>query len=589
MSKDNSWEYRRGLFLPSHASRRLSTKLSRMAAVVITAEEIYGSKPSEAEVLRTIQKLGLRDWLLILSKVETILESVGIYDSKIQLQLSRTLLPRSTHSAVISRLRESEARRFSFTEWQSLILAKIALLSARSDISVNLREPSSQETVARALFGINDLISGSVAVDEDSEEKVLEFLVRSASFSTRESPKHLLARYYVLLCELPNRDKLRSSKNYIDIQRDFKHCTGVDMMLFLAAGFGLYAKYTGSALRSGGLQTPNYVINRRRIFSKAAVTPDEGSKVLSLLSFSPSEFREQHRRKYKDSVGSYFDFRFFRSKPLVRLTWARMVPVSLRFLYDRLTTGIYWYINDGLQGKERERFRRFFGDIFQLYVEELLERVFPLSSRLAQRLFCNWPYGRRSQKRASDGIISYGNKLVLIEVKTGRVRMDSTVATGKLADFDRDIDLTVIEAAKQLDRIITDFKRGELPLPDVNRSHIVRFYPVVVTLVPLPVGLLLYHRIRSRVYREGCLTDNDVAPLEFISAEELEVLEYVLSKGYTLPDLLEQKNTNPDFEDAPMEHFLYYHILNRQTAQNSYIDAKFHELMTSIRQLLFTK
>ena len=119
MREQNGWEYRGGLFLPSLAGLRLTTKLSRMAGVVITAEEIYGSKPSETEVLQTIQQLGLRDWLLILSKIETILEIGGLYDSKIQVRLARTLLPRSIHSSVISRLRENGERRFSFTEWQS--------------------------------------------------------------------------------------------------------------------------------------------------------------------------------------------------------------------------------------------------------------------------------------------------------------------------------------------------------------------------------------------------------------------------------------------------------------------------------------
>lgn len=121
-----------------------------------------------------------------------------------------------------------------------------------------------------------------------------------------------------------------------------------------------------------------------------------------------------------------------------------------------------------------------------------------------------------------------------MEVKTGRLRVDSTVAMGKLADFDRDIDLVLVETARQLHRAITDFRSGELRLLDVDNSLIVCFYPVVVTLALPPLGTLIYQRIRSRVAREGYLTDNDVAPLEIISAEELEVLEYVLSRGYTL-------------------------------------------------------
>ena len=151
MKKQNGWEYWGGLFLPNLAVQRLSTKLSRMAGVVITAEEIYGNKTSETEVLQTIQQLGLRDWLLILSKIETILEIGGLYDLKTQVQLSRTLLPKSIRSSVISRLRENGERRFAFTEWQSLMLAKMALLSARTDTFADLREPPSQDAVALSL------------------------------------------------------------------------------------------------------------------------------------------------------------------------------------------------------------------------------------------------------------------------------------------------------------------------------------------------------------------------------------------------------------------------------------------------------
>jgi len=216
---------------------------------------------------------------------------------------------------------------------------------------------------------------------------------------------------------------------------------------------------------------------------------------------------------------------------LVSLDDGIYVPVDTRFLVERITSGIYWDIFDSLSGNEKYRFTSYFGILLQKYLEELFRRAYPESQTTANRVFYDVQY---DGERSSDVMLFYGEEAVFIEVVVGRLRMEETMITGDLVAFKEDISIKVVDAAKQIDRVIRDFTTGRLPLADCSPTDIKHYYPVVVTVSPLPIFLSIYNEVRGMVADAGYLASTNIAELEIMNVGELEVIESLLeAASYT--------------------------------------------------------
>ncbi len=160
--------------------------------------------------------------------------------------------------------------------------------------------------------------------------------------------------------------------------------------------------------------------------------------------------------------------------------------------------------------------------------------------------------------------------------------------TGDLDAFKEDLSTKVVDAAKQIDRVIQDFTAGKLPLADWSPAEIKRYYPVVVTVSPLPVFLSTYDEVRGMVANAGYLTSTNIAELEITNVGELEMIESLLEDGHTLVQILESKTQDKFYRVIPLWHYLYATINDGTLRKGgSHLSTQREVLFDKISPLLF--
>jgi hypothetical protein len=589
-TEKDTWVSVGGIYLPKSALQPFSGQHQLPIMEAITGEEILRHQGGEQELVSLCQNLYWKDCIALASRTGAFLEKYEKYqqyEANIQAKLTDNIYTGDDKHRIEQLLLNPDKRtkRILFHDWQLLLFMKAALLFGADDPNLNLQERAPLARLGQCLLIINDLIADR---SKDSRygigTNLIESLVRNASFFTREEPKYILPRYYELLSLLPNDPALMKSENYVDIEAAFNDATGLDLNLFLALGFGIFANYVNPP----DFHLDKFVLNGSKFFNRTRVPSEKANRLLKRVSLSRDQFRQKHIEKYgSDNLGDYFDFTLFRQKPLIELDDNIYVPTNVRFLVERITSSVYWDICDNL--KPPDKFMSFFGEVLQKYVEQLFKRIFPESAATTSRAFYDCHYNTsKGEQRASDVIVFYPNEAVLVEVIVGRLRMEQTITTGDINKFQEDITSKVVDAARQLDRVIRDFKSETLRLPDWHPADMKQYYPVIVTESPLPLFAPTYEEVRRLVKNEKYLITSDIADLEIINVGDMERIEPLLGSGETLTSLLKDKLRDNLYRVLPMWNFLFmtkkHRLLQRP---NVYLDKRLQDFAAKMRLLLF--
>ena len=585
-TKKDAWVSAGGIYLPKSALQAFSDQHQLPVGEVITAEEVFGQKGGEQELISLCQNLYWKNCITLASGIGAFLEKYDKYEADTQAKLTGNIYTGDAKHQIEQLLVNPDKgpKCVLFHDWQLLLFVKAALLFGSDDPKLSLNDKSSLARLGQCLLIINDLIADrSKDSRYDNGTNLSESLIRIMSFSVREEPRCILPRYYELLSVLPNESTLKQSQNYVDIEAAFEEATEVDFDLFFALGFGVFANYA----RVSDFHLDKFVLNGAKFFNRTLVASEKANKLWRQVSVSRDQFRQQHIAKYGDGLGNYFDFTFFRQKPLIELDDNIYVPANVRFLVERITSGVYWDICDNLESPDK--FRTFFGEVLQKYVEQLFKRIFPESAATTIRAFYDWRYNTsRGEQRASDAIVFYPDEVALVEVIVGRLRMEQTITTGDITRFREDINTKVVDAARKLDRVIRDFKSKTLRFPGWDPTDIKRYYPVIVTESPLPLFGPTYDEVRQLVNNRKYLITSDIADLEIISVGDLERIEPFLESGETLTSLLKDKLQDNLYSVLPMWNFLFMSKERRLMKQvNAYLDDRLKYIAGKMRHLLF--
>jgi len=591
-TEKGTWVSVGGIYLPESALQPSSGQHQLPIIEAITAEEILGHKGGEQELVSLCQNLYWKDCIALASRIGTFLEKYENYQqykANIQAKLTGNIYTGDAKHRIEKLLMNPDktTKRILFNDWQLLLFMKAALLFGAEDPNLNLKEKAQLARIGQCLLIVNDLIADR---SKDSRygngTNLIESLVRNASFFTREEPRYILPRYYELLSLLPNDPALTESENYVDIKAAFDDATGLDLDLFLALGFGVFAYYI--SINPSDFRLEKFVLNGSKFFNKTRVPSEKSNRLWKRVSLSRDQFRQKYIERYgSNNLGDYFDFTLFRQKPLIELDDNIYIPTNVHFLVERITSSVYWDICDNL--KPPYTFMSFFGEVLQKYVEQLFKRIFPESAATTSRAFYDCRYNTsKGEQRASDVIAFYPNEAVLVEVIVGRLRMEQTITTGDINKFREDITRKVVDAARQLDSVIRDFKSETLRLPGWHPADIKQYYPIIVTESPLPLFVPTYEEVRRLVKNKQYLITSDIADLEIMDVGDMERIEPLLESGETLTNLLKDKLRDNLYRVLPMWNFLFM-TKNRRLLQrpNVYLDKRLQDFAEKMKHLLF--
>ena len=316
----------------------------------------------------------------------------------------------------------------------------------------------------------------------------------------------------------------------------FQKMTGLSVMEFVSCGFaswaffnspqtcGLTRKYFDRA-RNAGLKIPN----------------DEGVQLmLDCITADPVKFRDKYdKMKQPDPAFRIYDFNPLLSYPVLRL-WKqgkdtmsndRIIAPLPDLIPYRVSTGIYYEMFN----EYREDFSRFFGHLFEAYVDRLLKASTNCSILSEKKIRETYP---ESSGKVPDFCIVEGETALIIECKATRFSLKA-LGTGA--------EEAVSESLKQI-------KKGIVQLHDFSaaikerRTGLETLYSCNV-IIPIVITYEWLYLINSEFFKKHIfqeLKSLSISTFDFhvLSVQELEALQPHLLNGIAMSSAIESLSSS---------------------------------------------
>ena len=282
---------------------------------------------------------------------------------------------------------------------------------------------------------------------------------------------------------------------------------------------------------------------------------------------------------YKKIDMSFFDLTDIVKRPLVKLPDNKIIPLSLRRLFNRLSTSVYFDLLDYLTDeKQKAKFSQYFGYAVEDYFRNLICSI--NSSVLFPR------YGKAGNQEANDAILVQKDAVIFFECKKRPFHNLEFLQKG---NGDYYLDRLRESCFRPLDQIckrIKDFRDGKFSIEGVGNDALV--YPVVVspTAPPLFSGAWDKFNLNQYVLPEYYNEDKRIALPEFIDFSELEQIEEILKRQQDtdIVDLIKRKRADPIYHSANFSVFLHK---NHMVFHNKRLLENYLKEVENFKELLF--
>jgi hypothetical protein len=345
---------------------------------------------------------------------------------------------------------------YLFTEQSFLTAMCLVLLVARGSRK-RLPDVSPFPQIGEALLNINDRLDRTQRADlsrlpRDAQIKELTaFAVRNGVFNATDDQRYAFVRLIEMVDLIA--PHLGSHPSYMDVAALFRRATGMRLRTYLAMGSALLSNYAAVGMKTHD-SLPVFV-HRRDCFRRTRLN-GAAARFFRIVSTNRGRFRKAWRVDAQQRGRSEYGFLEAERHPLVQMKKDQLCCLSLRLLERKFETGPYYQVFDFLRGEERRRFMRFWGALFERYVQRLCERAF------GDRFLPGFKYRNKDgDAEAGDGWILYPSAAVVFDAKIARLSLDLRL-TGNLDDFERRLRESVLRGARGLDRVITDFADGRV-------------------------------------------------------------------------------------------------------------------------------
>jgi len=452
--------------------------------------EVFDRSPEKSELLSLIRDLDSSRTSVLLCQINADLrlakrdrEAVG----KLEQDLAGYLLEDET----VRRFKERfglvhMADKLVFHPLQILNMLKLVIEHSAGD-----RDPVSDEqaryALGSALLMMNDLfLTEEEQVDlasEASDDKARALMTQMLGpFEVVNSAAitHVIYRARVMFHDLLKTrgvlDRIARECQGFNFDVEFSKIVGMPLSnwIFLLVGFYTYLAHY--LLPDGNRSLEFLAIDRKKFGSKSRIPQKDIEAVLATISTTPEEFRRMLGEKRPTDWR--FDFVPFKSKPFIEFQPDKFFCGDIGFLVEKMNSGLYWTINDGLPSALRQKLFKAWGILFEEYVNWFL-----VNRNFKQGLFF-WPSPKWTDGTESfDGAFMQDSRFMPMEFKGRYLKVEARYS-GNFTAFEADLELKIGEGCRQLARKIEllfnmDF-RSRKRLAEIPLEHVTRVVPVLV-------------------------------------------------------------------------------------------------------------
>jgi len=542
-------------------------------------EQLYGHVLPLEEAVARLKLYPLRLLLEIFSKADTILALTSSEDfADGHRMLSEQLLTPSLRHAVLKFYESFQGREATkvpvilFHELQILNALKLALLHCEEHVPT---EPDDPGPLVEALLIINDHIDPptfkpdvfDTLPDEQQRDALIRYVVPNMVFHRGTRLAHVIARWNDLFyIDAPS---LVGRPEYIDLRSTLTQLLGLDSKLFYCFANALIMHWL--AIPRETIITGQIALHLPTWLRDFSISTDEYEPTMQRLAGTPDLLKAQ--------LGARKEWEPYYFLPIQTLPYLRYQDVvfclSRRFATEKISSGLYHTVLTHRDAKERDKFLVFFGHVFESYIRRLFNRVFP-AGPLAQRFFAN-PRDPATGDELTDGILDYGDALVLVETKASLFSLPVLLRADP-AVLDRQLQDIVFDAARQLTRAIVRIRAGALVDLGIFPERIKTYFPIVVSLQFIPVEHFLYRKFQQGILSKDLLQGRDIAPLQLLSVDDIEWVESFLISGVCLADLLRAKVSDSRLLEMSFGNFAVEHLGKEMRRPSPYLGSRWTEM-----------
>ncbi|MGI8383184.1 hypothetical protein [Robertmurraya sp. P23] len=518
--------------------------------VYATYKEVFGTIYKEERLIDLLSEAPLGGVINILSQ----LNSIPVNNKQIRADFNNFLIQSSNNLKPIN-------NRFVLFSKQGLLSVWKWVLTYCDESKID--QEIHVSTGCNFVLYINLIISDYLHNKKTTKDTLKYEMFTNAVFNTHKDVLSSLVRASVMFDDISKQKELFYEKEYLDLNYFFKQKYGYSIKEYLSVIFCIFAGYTKDQFEFSN----NWI--RNLDYFTVLKKPEIAHNVLNELSISLNDAKEWSKKTLKEP----WEFTKFRQKPLLKLNDGRFLPISVDLLHEQIFNELYFKIRHAFPGKSTQVIS-FFGRCFEKYMEVITEFAVK-ESTLDYKFIPEFSYGLKNSKRSPDIIIKLGNKLLAIEAKVHRLKMDSIIGNSNDA-IDTDIHRMAISPINQLSKRVKE-------LIDINHPVIDgadEIYLMSVTFGDFPTLPPFEKEIKEKVEKNFSIP---VKGHYHLNIEEYEIL----------CELLSRKNASPIFKyldnylkvDLPFKNFVLKSHLHPKRLK--YIKEKFDQQTYELTHFLF--
>jgi len=542
------------LWLPESYLRREEEVRARGGVVAVTGRDVGMEPMTEGQVRKAASGLVTETTFPRLAAFALVLGSVSHHSHSelraAQARAASEFLPSPYRERAIGFL-ETGRRDLVFCQEQLLLAMRLVIEHGQPGPPGEIDRLG----MARLLLGVTDLMVSEDGLEAGTAEDVAVALaLRRLGLPKSEKVTHEYARWYDLL--VTRARAAAGTPGAMDLDQLFAAATGLGIEDFLAIAW-VHAAPLYRPRRVSDLQAADFHTVLARLQDRYH-DPDTAAAAAALLigdvATMRARFAGDRSELYRSSLRPFWEH------PYIRLESGRIFPVSSDLMLNRGIRGIYHLLIDQAsrtRGAGVNELTSFIGRLHEDYLSSLLRRAF---THVEHGMFISEAdviaANSRNEKPPFDGAIVTGDSIVLVEMLTATLRLN-TLEECDPALYQRDFNRDFKKKAAQLARAVEEVGAGRWTVPGVVPASVRRVVPVLASLHPFPLFGPMWSPFRAAFGQPVFGQQATVMPLQLVTDEDLEVLEALQVAGsIPIADALIRRAGNPAWTESRMTNVM---------------------------------
>ena len=538
--------------------------------VYCTSKDIFGYSINYGSIPNYVRSLGLKNSITSLVKIGWFLDESGESDLSAQFKLATHLLPSNKHN-IAKQLVFNQGRIIFFRAQIYILIKYLILYGNGEDKAIESKE---LQTIGLCLLATTELISSQVKERKNarvrSETQSLNILTHEVvtnsffmdMFSIPTVRLQMVrARYMFKTIHSRLRENPKVEDDYVDINHFFQESIEITLTDYLNFGTSLIVYYFQFFQKESALLEKNFPnIYPQKLFENSIVGEKKVNAFFDLLSTTLPRLKTdlQSSSSPKRRREFIYDLLLLRANPLLKINSEIFIPFSIPFLFERITSGIFWlvldHLNDNYGRDISDRFTRYHGRIFQEYVEEIVQNIHKHHPIDGERIVQEQTYKIRKQEGKTPDIMIFGSDYaIFFEASATRMQAKGTISLGRKDAFDSDFKKMILHNAKSLDNFINKFRKGSIVIDGIEPKNIAFFYPVIVTIETFAgQNPIINPFLKNKFKINKLFPSKDIAGLTILEINDIEYIEGYVNASFI--DILKSWHSQSS-DLLPKEHF----------------------------------